>query len=127
MRPGRIVGTVTDQRGGSRDSGREGDGEESGHATSSPQEVTASDTDGFFQVLSLPIGAYNVAIEHAGFRKHIQGQNLQINQSLRLDPKLELGQQNEIVEVKRTGRQCRNRESDHRRYRAGESDPASAR
>src|SRR5262249_14093988 len=42
----------------------------------------SSDKDGYFQVLSLPIGTYNVTIEHPGFRKRIyEHQTLQIDQS----------------------------------------------
>ena len=68
-------------------------------ATRISQEVT-SDDNGYYQVLSLPIGTYIVTIEHAGFRKQVfEAQPLQINQTLKLDAKLSLGQQNEVVEV----------------------------
>ena len=93
---GRIIGNVTDPSG----------------APVAGAEVTAtnlatrlefqatSDKDGYFQVLSLPIGNYSVTVEHAGFRKRVfEAQSLQINQSLRLDSKLELGQVTESVEV----------------------------
>jgi Carboxypeptidase regulatory-like domain len=41
---------------------------------------TSSDKDGYFQVLSLPIGTYNVTVGHPGFRKRVfEGQTLQIN------------------------------------------------
>jgi len=63
-------------------------------------EVTSSDKDGFYQVLSLPIGSYQVTVEKAGFRNQVfERQSLQINQSLRLDAKLVIGQRNEVVEV----------------------------
>ncbi len=51
-------------------------------------------------MLSLPIGSYNVTIEISGFRKQVfERQTLQISQSLRLDAKLEVGQQTESIEV----------------------------
>ncbi len=69
-------------------------------ATSSVQK-TVTDVNGFYQVVGLPIGTYTITFEHPGFRNQVfERQELQINQALRLDPKMELGQQNEIVEVK---------------------------
>jgi hypothetical protein len=60
-----------------------------------------TDAAGFYQVLGLPIGYYVVTVEQSGFRKHVfEHQNLQINQSLRLDAKLEIGQQTDVIEVK---------------------------
>jgi hypothetical protein len=50
--------------------------------------------------LALPIGNYTVTAEAAGFRKQVfEHQNLQINQSLRLDAKLVIGQISDTVEV----------------------------
>lgn len=63
-------------------------------------EDTFTDREGFYQVLSLPIGTYTVTVEKAGFRRQVfDHQTLQINQSLRLDAKLVIGQQSEVVEV----------------------------
>ena len=46
---------------------------------------TTTNNEGFFQVLSLPIGEYQVTAEHPGFRKYVAESNaLQINQTLRL-------------------------------------------
>ena len=94
---GRIVGTVTDQSGGpildAKITTR--------NLATGDVHQTATDKDGFFQVLSLPIGTYTVTVDHAGFRKQIfEKQALQINQSLRLDSKLEIGQQSETIEVR---------------------------
>jgi outer membrane receptor protein involved in Fe transport len=62
--------------------------------------TTSTDATGFYQVLSLPIGEYEVTIEATGFRKQVfEHQRLQINQSLRLDAKLSIGQASESVEV----------------------------
>jgi hypothetical protein len=60
-----------------------------------------TDKEGYFRAPSLPIGIYTVTIVLAGFREQVfEKQSLQINQTLRLDAKLELGQQTEVVEVK---------------------------
>jgi len=62
--------------------------------------TTSTDNVGYYQVLSLPIGQYQVTIEAGGFRKEVfRSQQLQINQSLRLDAHLTIGQQTESVEV----------------------------
>jgi len=94
---GRIVGNVTDKTGAAILDAKV---TVSNVATGNVQE-TATDRDGFYQVLSLPIGTYTVTVEHGGFRKQIfERQALQINQSLRLDAKLEIGQQSETIEVR---------------------------
>ena len=50
--------------------------------------ATVTDSGDFYQVLSLPIGSYRVAIDKDGFRVQVfEHQALQINQSLRLDAK----------------------------------------
>jgi len=62
--------------------------------------TTTTDASGFYQVLSLPIGAYQVTVEKEGFRKEVfENQTLQISQSLRVDAKLTIGQKTETVEV----------------------------
>jgi hypothetical protein len=94
---GRIVGTVTDQTGAPIAAAKV---VITNVGTKIAQEIS-TDKDGFYQALSLPIGTYSVSIETAGFRKQVfERQALQINQSLRLDAKLELGQQSEVIEVK---------------------------
>ncbi len=63
-------------------------------------QTMTTDSSGFYQVLSLPIGEYEVTVEAAGFRKEVFAkQKLQINQSLRLDARLSIGQTSESVEV----------------------------
>jgi outer membrane receptor protein involved in Fe transport len=94
---GRIIGNVTDPSGapilGAKVT-------IVNPARQTSQETT-TDKDGYYQLLSLPIGTYKVTIEVPGFRRQVfEHQSLQINQSLRLDAKLALGQQNEIVEVR---------------------------
>jgi hypothetical protein len=62
---------------------------------------TASNDEGYFQAIDLPIGRYNVTIEAPGFRNVMyKNQVLQINQVLRIDVKLEIGGVSEIIEVK---------------------------
>jgi len=93
---GRIVGNVTDQTGAAVVGARV-------TVTNVGTQIsrsTTTDKNGFYEVLSLPIGSYKVTIEMSGFRKQVfEHQALQINQSLRLDARLEVGQQNEVVEV----------------------------
>ncbi len=94
---GRIVGNVTDQSGapilGAKVTAT--------HLGTLISHDTISDKDGFFQILSLPIGNYRVTVEHTGFRRQVfDREALQISQSLRLDAKLEVGQVSEVIEVK---------------------------
>jgi outer membrane receptor protein involved in Fe transport len=93
---GRILGNVTDQSG----SAIQGAKVTVENLATQNSESTVSGKDGFYQVLSLPIGVYKISVEFTGFRQQVfEKQSLQINQSLRLDAKLELGQQSEVVEV----------------------------
>src|ERR1700730_655702 len=65
------------------------------------REETVTDNDGFYQVLGLPIGAYRVTVEKDGFHQQVfDNQTVQINQSLRVDAKLSIGQKSEVVEVR---------------------------
>jgi hypothetical protein len=94
---GRIVGTVTD----SADAPILGAKVTVTNLATQISQNTSTTEYGYYQVLSLPIGTYTVTIEQPGFRKQIfAGQVLQINQSMKLDAKLEIGQQSEVVEVK---------------------------
>src|SRR5437762_1515473 len=62
--------------------------------------TTVSGVDGAYQVLLLPIGMYKVSAEAQGFRKAATAaQQLDINQSLRVDVKLEIGSTTETVMV----------------------------
>jgi Carboxypeptidase regulatory-like domain/TonB-dependent Receptor Plug Domain len=61
---------------------------------------TTTDHDGYYQVLSLPIGDYTVTAERDGFRAIVIGHNrLVINQALRIDIRLQVGATNQTVEV----------------------------
>jgi outer membrane receptor protein involved in Fe transport len=94
---GRILGNVTDPSGAPIQ-GAKVTVENIGTKIS---QVVETDAAGFYQVPGLPIGDYHITIDLTGFRRQVfDQQNLQINQSLRLDAKLEIGQQSEVVEVK---------------------------
>ena len=93
---GRIIGNVTDPSGapilGAQVTVT--------HTGTKLGHTTATDATGYYQVLSLPIGTYEVTVEAAGFRKEtFEQQKLLIGQSLRLDAKLTIGQTTESVEV----------------------------
>jgi outer membrane receptor protein involved in Fe transport len=93
---GRIIGDVTDASGAPVENAKVS---VLNIATAVSQE-TMTDKTGFYQVNLLPIGNYRVTISVPGFREQVfDKENLQINQSLRLDAKLEIGRQSEIVEV----------------------------
>ena len=60
----------------------------------------ATNKEGVYQVLNLPIGDYRITAERDGFRKLITDTPpLQINQVLRVDLRMELGARNESVTV----------------------------
>jgi hypothetical protein len=94
---GRILGNVTDPSGAAIAGAQV---TVTSVATQISQQ-TLTDKDGFYQVIALPIGTYRVQIARDGFQQELfENQVLQINQSLRIDAKLAIGQRNEVVEVK---------------------------
>src|SRR6185369_7156798 len=55
---------------------------------------------GNFTLASLPVGVYDLTVEAAGFKKSVQkGLQVQVNQTLRIDIKLEVGGTTESVTV----------------------------
>jgi outer membrane receptor protein involved in Fe transport len=96
---GRIIGNVTDPSGSVIPHARV-------TVTNTQTNVsneTTSGEDGSYQVLLLPIGTYRVAVEAQGFRKSVTNpQTLEINQSLKIDIKLEVGSTAETVQVEAT-------------------------
>jgi hypothetical protein len=91
-----IVGTVTDPKG----------------AVIPDVKITATNTEnhvgretitnheGYYELLALPIGTYQVTAERQSFRKAASAvETLHINQVLRIDMRLELGVATEVVEV----------------------------
>lgn len=94
---GRIIGTVTDAQGAIIVDANV----TVTNSTTNVQWQTVTGRDGAYQVLELPVGTYSVAVEHKGFRRVITApQPLDINQSLRIDARLEVGAVNEIVNVR---------------------------
>ena len=64
---------------------------------------TTSDATGYYQVLALPIGSYTVSLERQGFRSATTVQSkLEINQTLKIDIKMEVGSATETVTVEST-------------------------
>ncbi|HEY6341853.1 MAG TPA: TonB-dependent receptor [Bryobacteraceae bacterium] len=68
-------------------------------ATGVPSE-TITGPDGVYQVPELPIGTYNVTVEQQGFAKAVMSSSeLTINQTLRVDVRLQLGSVTESIAV----------------------------
>ena len=93
---GRVAGIVTDPTGavvvGARIT-------VTNEATDITRE-TITGPDGTYQVLQVPIGTYHVAAEAPGFRKLVTtGSALRINETLRVDIKLEVGATTEQITV----------------------------
>jgi hypothetical protein len=62
---------------------------------------TSTDRQGYYQVLELPIGRYEVAAEAPGFSRTVVSarNSLEINQTLRIDVALEVGAVKDVVTV----------------------------
>ncbi len=93
---GRVVGTVTDPSGaivvGAKVLVTE--------VATGVTRDTVTGNDGVFQVLQVPIGNYKVAVEAPGFRRVVTSDSpLRINESLRVDVKLEVGATTDVVQV----------------------------
>ncbi|MBI3693885.1 MAG: carboxypeptidase regulatory-like domain-containing protein [Acidobacteria bacterium] len=67
------------------------------------EDATATNAEGFYRLANLVPGEYVVSVESKGFKKTtLSAQRLSVNDSLRLDVTLELGQVTEIVSVEAT-------------------------
>jgi hypothetical protein len=96
---GRVVGIVYDQSGAVI---ADAHVTVTNVATHISRETT-SDGTGFYQVLALPIGSYTVSVERQGFRSAATAQSkLEINQTLKIDIKMEVGSATETVTVEST-------------------------
>src|SRR5215475_7059254 len=96
---GKIIGTVTDPQGAVVPGAKVTVVNTSNLTTQISREAT-TDENGNYQVLSLPIGTYQVTIERQGFKKFVNaGSKLEINQVLRVDTQLEVGATSETVNV----------------------------
>ncbi|MFI5057075.1 MAG: carboxypeptidase regulatory-like domain-containing protein, partial [Candidatus Acidiferrales bacterium] len=93
---GRITGVVTDPQGAAVPGAKVS-------VTNVGTNVhwnTATNADGAYQVLDLPIGNYKVAVEREGFAKIVTDtQALEINQTLRIDIRMKVGAISETVSV----------------------------
>jgi hypothetical protein len=93
---GRVIGTVSDQQGAAVPNAKV-------TVTNTATQIsnsTVTKSDGSFEVLNLPIGPYRVQAEREGFNKvATQESKLEINQSLRFDVTLALGEINQTVTV----------------------------
>src|SRR5215472_12639233 len=93
---GRVVGIVTDPSGAAIGGAKV-------TVTNTGTQVhweTTTHADGSYQVLDVPIGYYSVSVRQAGFQVAIsRPSELQINQSLRVDVTLKLGEVSESVTV----------------------------
>src|SRR5208337_1263876 len=93
---GRIFGTVYDQQGAVIPAVQI---TVTNTATQDARTATTN-SEGYFQVLALPIGNYKVTAEHTGFGTVISAeQKLLINQALRIDVKMDVGTAKQTVEV----------------------------
>ena len=63
-------------------------------------ETVTTNSEGYYQVLQLPVGSYTVSAEHAGFSRVVTAATpLDINQTLRIDVHLKPGSVVETVQV----------------------------
>src|ERR1035441_10060614 len=96
---GRIVGTVTDAQGSVVPKAKV----TVTNTQTGQSHSLLSDATGGYQAIALQIGTYTVAAEREGFRKALSApQTLQINATLHVDLKLEIGEISETVEVAAT-------------------------
>jgi hypothetical protein len=93
---GRIIGVITDPSGSVVPKAKI----TVTHVQTNTNTSATSGDDGSYQVLELPIGSYRVTVEATGFRKSVlTPQPLEINQSLKIDVKLQVGSTTEVVQV----------------------------
>jgi hypothetical protein len=70
------------------------------NAQTNVTQTTTSGKDGDYLFNSVPIGAYEVTIEHEGFDKYVRkGITLELNHNARLDVALRIGKTSQVVEV----------------------------
>lgn len=96
---GRMVGTVTDQSGAVIPGARVVVTNAETHLS----RATVTNNAGYYQVLALPIGNYAVSADRRGFNAvTTTASKLEINQSLKVDIKLQVGTKTETVTVEST-------------------------
>jgi len=94
---GKITGTVTDPSGAVISGAKV----TVTNVTTNVSHDTITNQSGFYQALQLPIGSYRVSVEMSGFQKTTIDSNtpLQINQTLKIDVQLQVGQTSSAVTV----------------------------
>jgi hypothetical protein len=93
---GRIRGTVTDTSGASIT----GATVTLHHEATGTERQTQSGTNGEYGFLEVPVGAYTIESQQAGFKKYVsKGVTLELNASLTVDIVLQVGGSTETVEV----------------------------
>ncbi len=96
---GTIVGTITDDSGAAVPNVAV---QITNEGTTATRQVT-TDASGNYTIPSLPVGIYTVQAELKGFRTEIEkGLKLDVNQTLRADISLKVGDVSERVEVSAT-------------------------
>ena len=99
---GRVVGTVTDPSGAVIDCARV----TVTNTRTGARSETTSGRDGRYQALEVLIGSYTVMVQQAGFETAVTPPTeLQINQTLRVDVRLEIGAVSQTVAVEDTAAQ----------------------
>ena len=94
--PGEVTGRVSDPSG----AGVPGANLTLTNTSTNAIRQTMSGDDGFYNFPSVPPGAYNVRTEHSGFKSATANNvEVQVQQSVRLDLTLEVGQITESVQV----------------------------
>lgn len=64
------------------------------------QFATTTSQSGVYNIVFLPVGEYNLAVENTGFKKSVIGPfKLEVNQIARLDVSLQVGESTQTVEV----------------------------
>lgn len=70
------------------------------NSSTNTTHTATTDKEGAYLFTLVPIGAYEITIEHAGFEKYVHtGITLEINQNARLDVALRVGATSAVVEV----------------------------
>ena len=93
---GRLVGHITDPQGVAVPGAKV----TATNAETNAHWETISDPSGSYQILDVPVGRYYLTVEREGFAKVVtQPEQLDINQSLRVDVSLKIGALTEEVRV----------------------------
>lgn len=93
---GRVVGVVTDAQGAVVSNAKVS----VRNTATGVESSTLTNGDGYFEVLSLPIGPYKITVEHSGFELTVSSEKqLQINETVRFDVGLKIGTEQQTVTV----------------------------